>query len=401
MGRTLPRFDFRVSFGACTETGPVRTNNEDALLVDPEGALFGVADGMGGAAAGEVAARLSVEAFREALRHRDVRRTLERYVVSPDLAMRHRIFSALRDAASTANDAVRAAAVDTPEHGGMGSTLTAVLFLRDQAFVAHVGDSRVYLCRPDATLQLTHDHTLADRLRETNPAGRVDRQRAHNPLVNNIGMTATQRCDTLFVGVSRGDRLVVCTDGVYGAFATEAAFGDAARTPGAEPAARALIDAAMANGSRDNGSIVVIDVCDRFVTRPDDGRGERDLATARLAPIFAEVPLSIVLRVLAVAVETELLPDAPVPQAVTSDRVTYLLLDGEVASADGRVLSAGGMLYPESLVDEPARIGTFEARTVARALRIRGDDFREVCAADHALASRLYAALARHLARVR
>lgn len=397
----MPRFDFRVSTGACSETGTVRANNEDVVLVEPQLGLFAVADGMGGAAAGEVAADLAAKAFRDVMKEKSTQRAFDRFLAAPTVAMRHRVFAALHGAAKAANQAVRSAAGSQPDWTGMGSTLTAVSLLRDRAFVAHIGDSRAYLLRPSAALQLTHDHTLLDQLRETHPTGRLAYAPARNPLVNAVGLGEDQRCDTLFVELARGDRLVLCTDGVHGAFRTEAGLGETARKGTAEIAARALVEEALARGSRDNCSAVVLEIGERFVTRPGDGHGQRDFSTACLAPLFVDVPPAMVLRVLSVAVELDLAAGSPMPQTIANDRVSYVVLDGEIRSADGRVFAGGAMLYPESLVDEPTRGGLFTTVASTRVLRLRGDDFRETCEADRALAATLYARLARHLARAR
>src|SRR4051812_24431504 len=161
----LPRFDFRAEFALASDIGQSREHYEDAALAAPELGLFAVADGMGGHLAGEVAAQLALTELRRALSERAAQRALTAYVTRADLDARRRVFSELKRAVERANDVIRADAVANAEHRGMGSTLDAVWFARDHAFIAHAGDGRVYLARQHALLQLTQDHTTRSKLR--------------------------------------------------------------------------------------------------------------------------------------------------------------------------------------------------------------------------------------------
>jgi serine/threonine protein phosphatase PrpC len=98
-----------VDFAGATDVGRIRKNNEDALAILPDLALFGVADGMGGHAAGEVAARIAIETVASVMREKEARRVLDRFPKDPSLASRHAMFALLRSTFQKANDAVRAA----------------------------------------------------------------------------------------------------------------------------------------------------------------------------------------------------------------------------------------------------------------------------------------------------
>ena len=113
---------------------------------------------------------------------------------------------------------------------------------------------------------------------------------------------------------------------------------------------------------------------------------------------IARVPRPLALRLLSAAIDVDL-PEGRIPRIVARDRVAYIVLEGEVRRSDGTSLGAGAVLYAESLVDA-RRPTTYEAAGVVRAVRLRADDFREVCAADLRLAATLYERLAKHLAHI-
>jgi PPM family protein phosphatase len=408
----IPRFDFRVDFAGATDVGKVRKNNEDALAILPDLALFGVADGMGGHAAGEVASKLAIETVASVMREKESRRILDRFPKDPNLDARHAMFGLLRRAFQMANDAVRAEAEARRETTGMGTTLDVAMLLRDRAFVSHTGDGRVYLARSSAVIQLTHDHALfesmiaAGTMRQTPRFGGEARRR-RNPLVNAIGISKDVSVDTCFVELTRGDRLLLCSDGIHGEIESETVLGQLLRTGSAEDGANALVSYALRRGGRDNATALVIDVCERFVARaspdgePTSGPVSSDILVARHSALLEDLPISSVLGALAAAVEVEIAIDERVPRLVASDWVCYIIVSGQVKMPDGRVLGPSGVLFVESLMgvaregDLPVVIET------ARLMRLRADDFAEVCAQDVELSNALHVRIARHLARMR
>jgi len=407
----IPRFDFRVDFAGATDVGRIRKNNEDALAILPDLALFGVADGMGGHAAGEVAAKVAIDTVAAVVREKESRRVLDRFPKNPSLEAQHAVFALLRTAFQQANDAVRAEADARQEASGMGTTLDVAILLRDRAFVAHTGDGRVYLARSSTVIQLTHDHALfesmvaAGTMRHTPRVGEGRRRR--NPLVNAIGIAKEVSVDTCFVELTRGDRLLLCSDGIHSEIESETILGQLLRTGAAEDGANALVSYALRRGGRDNATVVVVDVCERFVARaspdgePTSGPVSSDILVARHSALLEDLPISSVLAALAAAVEVEIAKDERVPRLVANDWVCYVIVSGQVKMPDGRVLGPSGVLFVESLMGV-AREG--ELPTVlenARLMRLRADDFAEVCGQDVELSNALHVRIARHLARMR
>jgi PPM family protein phosphatase len=398
----LPRFDFRADYGVASDTGSKRDSNEDAHLVSPEFALFAVADGMGGHRAGEVASRMAVEEIQATLSTPSAVRAVERYVANAGLESRRKVLAFLRRAVEQANQRIRREALEHPEYSGMGTTLDVVWLARDHAFIAHAGDGRVYLARARAVLQLTHDHTLASRASRA-PDGlglTVSDTPSSSGVTNALGLSDMVEVDTLFVDVGPRDRLLLCSDGVHGQLEGEQEITDLIRNGPPDATARALV-ARAGEGGRDNATAIVIEIADRFVKRADRDRGlgAADLENARQSPLLVDLPLPVALTALSAAVEIEVAKDASIPRAIANDLVAYIVLEGVVKHPDGRSVGPGALLYPESLLGVLGHAQPPVAEQTSRLLRVRADDFAEICS-EPRFAAELYKRLAAHMARL-
>jgi PPM family protein phosphatase len=394
----VPSFDFRIDFSSASLMGAGRETNEDALLVRPDLGLFGIADGMGGHAAGEVASAESLRAVESHLAAPAARAVLERYANDPVLDNRRAVFELLTESMRAANDAVISAGEKEAAQRGMGCTLDVAVLVRDRAFFAHVGDSRAYLIRPTAALQLTHDHAAYDSL-QTSGKRAPARSPTRSPLTNSIGHKKRVIVDTLFVDLSAGDRVLLCTDGLHGMFDDEASFGRSCRHGTVPEVTRELIGRTHAGQGLDDASVVVIAIRKRFATRRSDaGPRSRDFATIAASPLCMDMEPADALSALAAGVEIEVEEGAEIPRAIANDRVAYVVLEGLVELSNGRRLGPSGLLLAESLLDVATRGKLPKVIERARLIRIRHDDFCEVCAHNTRLASELYKRIARHLA---
>jgi PPM family protein phosphatase len=399
MPSILPRFDFRAEYALASDIGARREQYEDAALVAPQIGVFAVADGMGGHLAGEIAAKLAVDEVQRALSARSAQRVVESYVARADLNARRSMFAELKRAVERANAFIRADSEQNPEHRGMGTTLDVVWFARDHAFIAHAGDGRVYLARQRAVLQLTQDHTIQS-VAKTDGFGRVVGGGARSGITNALGINDVVTVDMLFVDVSRGDRILICSDGVYGQIEGESELSELLREGSPDRAVQGLIAHAGRLG-RDNATAIVIEVGDRFVKRSEHDRGlnAADLERARQSPLLVDLPTSFALTALSAAVEIEVMEGESIPRQIANDLVAYVVLDGIVRYPDERRVGAGALLYAESLVGVPGQGDAPVCEQTTRLLRVRADDFAEICT-DPRLACELYRRLALHLARM-
>ncbi|HET9957809.1 MAG TPA: protein phosphatase 2C domain-containing protein [Polyangiaceae bacterium] len=396
----LPRFDYRVDYATAFDQGFQRESYEDAALIAPELGVFAIADGMGGHAAGEVAAALAIQEVKLALASRAAQRSVEQYLNQPDLTARRAVFAELKGAVERANQRVFAESCERSEHRGMGSTLDVVWLARGHAFVAHAGDGRVYVARSKTMLQVTQDHTVLAAL--GSESGRHSRYTALGAaLTNAVGLREAVQVDSAFVDVSRGDRLLLCTDGVYNQIHGEAELAELLRHGDAAHSAQALVERAR-QGGRDNATVVLVCIGERFVRRGERDRGLNagDLERARQSPLLVDLPESYVLSALTAAVEVEVSAGERIPRLVASDLVAYIVLDGVVFHpASGRRVGAGALVHPESLAGISGSVEPPVAEETTRLLRLRADDFAEVCS-EPRLAAELHRRLSQHLARL-
>ena len=221
-----------------TDVGRVRPINEDSYYTPETGECFcAVADGMGGHNAGEVASALAVKVFSEYMRSVEP--------VTPD---------ALRTAVVRANEAVYRASQESDKVSGMGTTFSALAMDRGNAYIAHVGDSRVYLVRRGTLMQMTLDHTLVEEL-VMRGVITVREARVHpkrNIITRALGTEARVEVDMIQLELRPGDVFFLCSDGLTN-HVTEREILDAALTEGTwQDKLRTLVGIALENGGQDN-----------------------------------------------------------------------------------------------------------------------------------------------------
>jgi len=251
----------RLKVGAATSVGRVRQINEDAFLAKAEQGLFVVCDGMGGAAAGEVASRLAVDTIGARLN------SPSRFVAQwtggeNGAAQFHDRTLQLSEAIKEANRAIMARAQDEVSQAGMGTTVVGAWFEAGLLSIAHVGDSRAYLANAGGFEGVTSDHSLVEAQVQ---AGLIDREQSLQSEQQNILLRALGRDENVVVDlseitVSSGDRLLLCTDGLT-RVVSDADLAAALDRFRGEPqqACDYLIETANTSGGPDNITVIVVE----------------------------------------------------------------------------------------------------------------------------------------------
>lgn len=237
---TLVEEDIHPSYtsAALTDTGRVRPTNQDAFVDRSAAGLWAVADGMGGHRDGDVASRM----VSEALQKFEPNKKLDASVDD------------LRRRLSEVNSRLYAAAVRAVNPVQSGTTVVMMVARRTSLAILWAGDSRAYRLRGDKLVQLTTDHTWASELHLDNePAEEAD-----HAITRAVGGEATLLLDVRRDRVRLGDRYLLCSDGLTREL-SPAKISELLGSGDANAAARALIDATLAQGARDNVTVVVID----------------------------------------------------------------------------------------------------------------------------------------------
>jgi PPM family protein phosphatase len=229
-----------------TDTGLIRSVNQDAYYVDPEERFFIVADGMGGHAGGQEASRIAIETMQAFLAQQ-----WETGIDSETL---------LRQAVLEANQAILKDQRLHPERSDMGTTAVAVIFRGETPLCTHIGDSRLYRLRGAKLEQITEDHTWvarAMRLGEITP----DQARVHpmrHILAQCLGRPDLTVVEIQALSVQSGDRLLLCSDGLTEELSDQLIATHLKTIRACEKAATALINAAKDRGGRDNITVVIV-----------------------------------------------------------------------------------------------------------------------------------------------
>ncbi|MBK8170116.1 MAG: Stp1/IreP family PP2C-type Ser/Thr phosphatase [Sandaracinaceae bacterium] len=380
-------------FWPVTDVGRVRNVNEDSFLVDKKLNLFVVCDGMGGHAAGEVASQLAARYFREAVvASREMIDDFERGTGS---VKREDILQMLQRAVQEACEKVHAEGQNDDTKRGMGTTLTALLVVGSRGFLAHVGDSRLYLVREGQVHHFVEDHSLINELlkRGRLTKEQIDKVQYKNAVTRAVGVYESVEADTLDFDVLGGDRYLLCSDGMHGYFKT----GELAQYFVAAPdetIAQTLVDLSNDRGGKDNITVLLVRI-------PDADAGvdmlarEVNLKIDALAkmPFFRFLAYQELVRVLNMTeVRTYQIGDEIVKQGQEGDEL-FIVLTGQVRVHTGDAiitrLGAGQHFGEMAMVDKAPRSASVSADDPTKLLVIRRRDFYEIIRKDPPVAVKL------------
>jgi serine/threonine protein phosphatase PrpC len=245
-----------------TDVGVVRDHNEDSAYMDASSGFFIVADGMGGHAAGEVASAMAVETVKKTLE--EAKAQILEFMKAPGDGGRRALVALLQNAVLQAHQAVFQRGQSEQDKAGMGTTLDVVLVAGPEAFVAHVGDSRTYLVRGGKSSQITTDHTVAEVL--VIEGKLTIEEAAVSPLrtilVNAIGVSADVGVEMAHVTLKKGDRILLCSDGLHDYFPIEEEIAQRLSTDAPSDALKEMVELAKTRGGHDNITGICVNVSD-------------------------------------------------------------------------------------------------------------------------------------------
>jgi protein phosphatase len=266
-----------------TDVGRTREHNEDAFaiadlsrgktavddtmgthVVGDRGTLFMVADGMGGAAAGEIASEMAIDVVLKEVAER---------LGKGERLDEEQFAAAIKRATASANAHIHAFALEHPEYRGMGTTATVAGVLGDTLYLAQVGDSRAYLVRNGVGQQITKDQSLMQKLIE---AGELTEEEAEqserrNIILQALGPEATIKVDLTHQRVRRGDTLILCSDGLSGQVRVDEMARIVTEERDLAVACQTMIDRANERGGPDNITVIVARFEGEGLADPNEG----------------------------------------------------------------------------------------------------------------------------------
>ena len=254
-----PPIRLKVVAAGVTDVGRKRDHNEDSFLIDEDLKLFVVADGMGGHAGGGTASRIAVETIDRELRQV---RTSQGSVLEVRTALQDSpVPEAIRAAVERACIAIYSKAQEDPRLAGMGTTVISLLMKDNQAFFAHVGDSRAYLIRGDLIQQISEDHSLVN---EQIKAGMITPEEAKhsrykNIITRSVGFEEEVQVDVMGLLSEPGDVFVLCSDGMANMVEDPEILHIVRHHPLSE-VPRTLVDLANERGGDDNITVIAVQV---------------------------------------------------------------------------------------------------------------------------------------------
>lgn len=243
--------------GFRSDKGLKRSNNEDACFVLLPDKVYLVADGVGGGNAGEIASRTAVNEIANYIVDNSIEQATNKYAV----------VNYLQDCLDKTNEKIFKTARMYEENRGMATTIAIVYASQGNAYIANVGDSRVYLYRGGELVQLTEDHTYVNTLLK---AGVISEEEAavdkrKNVITKALGAERTVEPDFFQVDIMEGDVFIICTDGLYNEVDSEKMIEILERDLSMSDVCMEMVSAANSNGGHDNITVISLKVTEEDV----------------------------------------------------------------------------------------------------------------------------------------
>ncbi len=371
---------------AATHQGRKRAHNEDNYLADPDLRVFAVADGMGGHQAGEVASEIAVRTVHEVLQNSRAMLTPMEAAGPRSEVSRREVLGLLEWAVQEASRRIHAEAQKDEGKRGMGTTLSVLVLLDAHAYVAHVGDSRVYLIRGSRVDQITEDHTIGNELVRLGVVtwDQLPNVPRRNAITRAVGIYEHVEVDTLTLEVLPRDQFILASDGLTGYLDSgREDLSKWTQDEDGEKVVQGLINFANERGGKDNITGLLVRLGGGDLR--DSARAKRlELKREMLhtMPLFSRLAERELLQLMQVAEVFEYAPgEVVIKQGEAGDRM-YVLLDGrlQVLSHNTAVgeLKRGEHFGEMALVRNLPRSATIKAIVPSELISIKRDDFFEL-----------------------
>jgi serine/threonine protein phosphatase PrpC len=382
----------RIDSWALTDVGRARKHNEDGWLIDDQLGLYAVADGMGGHAAGEIASAHALRVVQEELVKK--KPILDAFNTHATAELRGQILREVELSINVASSAIFHMAQRDKKRHGMGTTLSMMLLVGNKAFMAHVGDSRVYLNRARQVHQLSEDHSyLWEQVKKGNiTLEEAKRSPFSNVITRAVGITETVQVDTLVFDVLPGDTYLLCSDGMHGYLEGDVELAEVLSGEEGEELPRKLISLANARGGKDNITALVMRIPgDASDPSAVETIGKLDIL--RKIPLFRHLGYKELVKVLNHTTLKTVRPTEAIIEEGSEGDEFYIILSGEVeVSKGGRpltVLGPGVHFGEMALVDHAARSATVRAREPTRLMVLTRPSFYQLVRTEPVLSSKL------------
>jgi len=349
---------------------------------------------MGGHAAGEVASAIAVRSMREVVQqNKDL---LEAYEEGSQIASAKDVSSLLEHAVQKACAEIHRMAQADPAKRGMGTTLSSLLIINNRGFIAHVGDSRIYLLRGGRVVQLTEDHSLVNELIKR---GKLTRDTAHlspykNAVTRAVGVYENVEVDTIDFDVLPGDQLLLASDGLTGYLQDEEISPILGDLSDIEKVPASFIDLANDRGGKDNITTIVVRMVDtEGVAEQLSEEINLKIETLRGMPLFKYLAYKELVRVMNSIKVVEKSAQEPVIAEGDAGEDLYIILSGQVKVHKGENeivrLKSGDHFGEMALIDKAPRSASVSAIDDTKLLMMNRSEFFQIIRNEPPLATKL------------
>ncbi len=354
---------------AHTDVGRVKPSNEDSFLVDKRMRLYVVADGMGGHAAGEVASETAVKEVRRVVKEGE--HMLAQFVETGD--GRELILDLVELAIREAGRAIYRLAEQDPDKRGMGTTVSLLLLTPTRGFIAHVGDSRVYLVRAGEVFQLTEDHSLINELIRRGKLRPEDADKApyQNAVTRAVGVYRDVEVDTLDFEIAAGDNFLLCSDGLSNHLESEEEIAKVLDDEDFVAVPKTFVELANERGGKYNITSLVVKI-------PTEGDKSNETALKlnllRQMPLFQHLSYVELCEILNISDLRGYEPGEAVFEEGSTGDELFVVLEGRIAICKGDVelasLGTGGHFGEMAIMDKSTRSASALAGEPSRVIAV-------------------------------